>query len=38
MIDGEIRIYGSCSTTLNGNTYIFGGGTDKRQVSKYGLF
>ena len=37
IIDGEIRINGSCSTMLNGDAYIFGGGTDKRQVNKYGL-
>ena len=38
IIDEEIRINGSCSTMLNGDAYIFGGGTDKRQVNEYEIF
>ena len=32
IVDEDIRINGSCSTLLNGNTMILGGGTDNRQV------
>ena len=28
----EVDVYGSCSTMLNGEAVIFGGGVDNRQV------
>ena len=34
IVDENIQINGSCSTLLNGNTMILGGGTDNRQVCK----
>ena len=33
MIDEDVRVIGSCSAMWNGDVYIFGGGTDKRQVN-----
>ena len=34
IVDDNLRINSSCSTLLYGNTLIFGGGTDNRQVCK----